>query len=1011
MRILCVAEKPSIAKSIANILSRGHPSNRPGKDKFCRNYDFQYKMPGVQGMVDMTMTSVRGHLTNADFGPEYKAWHSCSPADLFQAPITTNLSDDAKSIGTNLRMEARNADAVMIWTDCDREGEHIGSEIVTEIRKVKRNIRVMRARFSAIIDSQIHAACQNTVDLDWRAADAVESRIQLDLRIGAAFSRMQTLALQNRIPALNEARQVISYGPCQFPTLGFVVDRYTKVTQFVPEPFWLLQVHKTRSMHGGDPSPNDTPDEICKVVFNWDRVHLFDKKAVQIFRDLCRADPDATVETVTNKQTKKWKPYPLTTVELQKSGSRLLRLTPKRILDIAESLYQKGFLSYPRTETDQYDKDFDFNSLIAKQTADGSWGNIAQRLLDGTFERPRNGRNNDKAHPPIHPTSHANGLSGDDKRVYDYVTRRFLASCWSDAIGNQTTVAVSIAGERFHASGLVILQRNYLEVFIYDKWEGTLLPPFTQGEVFRPTKFEMKQGSTSPPKLLTEADLVNLMDKNGIGTDATIAEHIAKVIERRYVMSVKEGKTTYLVPSTLGIGLVEGYNQLNLEKSLSKPLLRRETEYRMSLICAGQRSKAETIAESIEEYREVFALTNRQFDRIARTVLQYLTDPNAGQEARAVELFEGDDGMENDDDDGFDSDGDDDIDGGGGGGGRAAPRGRGRGRGRAVASTRGARGGRGGAAPATAAATRIPPRPPPTFDGQNDDDIAIQPPSRIDATRTAASAAPIHSRPTSDHGNDSKTCQCGDPAVERTVNKEGPNQGRRFYTCAKPMGDPGKCNFFDWADNTTVANLNNSSRTVAAKRPASYIDRDTDEGRGSGGGGNGGWSSNMRTNTFTSANGARRCECNLEAERRSVTKAGPNQGKFFYTCGRESARLRCKYFEWSDEAPAIHNGSHTVSEGGGGGGGSGSGIGSCYRCGQPGHWASDCPNPPQQQQRYNNSSGRNTNDRSSIESRGAKRKRGSSRGGGKGGSKTGGKDDGCFRCGKKGHWSSECPNG
>lgn len=969
MRILCVAEKPSIAKSIAGILAGGHPSNRPGKDKFCRNYDFQYRMPGVQGMVDMTVTSVRGHLTNADFGPEYKAWYSCSPADLFTAPILTKVSDDAKAIGLNLRNEARNADALMIWTDCDREGEHIGSEIVAEVRKVRRNIRVMRARFSAIIDSQIHAACQNTVELDWRAADAVESRIQLDLRIGAAFTRMQTLALQNHIPAFNEARQVISYGPCQFPTLGFVVDRYNKVIEFVPEPFWLLQLHKTRSMSGGDPAPDDPPDQIRKVVFNWDRGHLFDKLAVEILRDLCRASPLATVDNVNSKQTKKWKPYPLTTVELQKSGSRLLRLTPKRILDIAESLYQKGFLSYPRTETDQFDKEFDFNALIAKQTADGAWGGIAQRLLDGAFERPRNGRNNDKAHPPIHPTSHASNLTGDDKRVYDYVTRRFLGSCWTDAIGTQTTVNVSVAGEKFHASGLVILQRNYLEVFTYDKWDGNLLPPFVRGETFTPTRLEMKQGATTAPKLLTEADLVSLMDKNGIGTDATIAEHIAKVIERQYVMSVKEGKTSYLVPSTLGIGLVEGYNQLNLEKSLCKPVLRRETEFRMSLICAGERTKAETIAESVNEYREVFALTNRQFGRIAETVLSYLTDPNAGQEARAVEIGERD---EDDDLDAInlisDSDGDGDSDDGGGPAqGRGAARGAGRGRGAASrgGSTRGGstRGGRGGAAAARAA-------------------------PRLDRSGPDNDGGFRDARPGSG-GSGAPSCLCGDPAVERTTNKAGANQGRRFYACAKPMGDAGKCDFFEWADTSNTRNgFSNGSapKTVPAKRP---VPADTDE-----------WSSNMRS-TASASGSVRRCDCDLQAVRRTSGKSGANQGRSFWTCGRESIKLRCKFFEWDDDEPSTT--SRRVANGTSGSNGGGGGApGACYRCGQSGHWASDCTNT--EQRTTANASGRG-----SAPKRGGAKRRGSSktRGGGSGG--RGGKDDGCFRCGKKGHWSSECP--
>lgn len=122
------------------------------------------------------------------------------------------------------------------------------------------------------------------------------------------------------------------------------------------------------------------------------------------------------------------------------------------------------------------------------------------------------------------------------------------------------------------------------------------LPVFQVGERFIPTVCEMKEGTTTAPSLLTEADLVSLMDKNGIGTrilfflvcvhvlilppfagtDATIADHIAKIIDREYAMRQKQGGKDCLVPSTLGIGLVEGYNRIGFDKSLSKPHLRAE---------------------------------------------------------------------------------------------------------------------------------------------------------------------------------------------------------------------------------------------------------------------------------------------------------------------------------------------------------------------------------------------------------------------------------------------------
>lgn len=158
------------------------------------------------------------------------------------------------------------------------------------------------------------------------------------------------------------------------------------------------------------------------------------------------------------------------------------------------------------------------------------------RLMNGAFERPRNGKNNDKAHPPIHPTSHAGNLDGDDKRVYELITRRFLACCSTNAKGMETTVEIEIAEEGFttkgmiaccctrqsstniHTTGLVILERNYLDVYVYDKWNGNLLPHFQAEETFMPTSCDLKAGKTTQPNLLTEADLVSLMDKNGIGS-------------------------------------------------------------------------------------------------------------------------------------------------------------------------------------------------------------------------------------------------------------------------------------------------------------------------------------------------------------------------------------------------------------------------------------------------------------------------------------------------------------
>ena len=113
----------------------------------------------------------------------------------------------------------------------------------------------------------------------------------------------------------------------------------------------------------------------------------------------------------------------------------------------------KGFISYPRTETDKFKEGTDLQGLIQLQAAHPQWGGFANELLGGGFQWPRDGGHDDSAHPPIHPTKAGDGLGGDDARLYELVARRFLACCSKDAEGFETVVKADLAGEEFTASG------------------------------------------------------------------------------------------------------------------------------------------------------------------------------------------------------------------------------------------------------------------------------------------------------------------------------------------------------------------------------------------------------------------------------------------------------------------------------------------------------------------------------------------------------------------------------
>lgn len=274
---------------------------------------------------------------------------------------------------------------------------------------------------------------------------------------------------------------------------------------------------------------------------------------------------------------------------------------------MAEDLYQAGFISYPRTETDCFSSRTDLHTIVQEHQEHPVWGSYAQRLLDpgaGLWRNPGNGGHDDKAHPPIHPTKFSAGesrWSQDHHRLYELVVRHFLACVSQPAVGAETVVEIDIAGERFSASGRVILAKNYLDVYRFESWGDSMIPVYVQGQQFIPTTLTLDSGVTRPPPLLSEADLLSCMDKAGIGTDATMHDHIKKLLDRFYV--TKDANTRFS-PTNLGEALVMGYDDMGYE--LWKPNLRSLMEYDMKEVSMGNKSKAEVLATCLQQMKACF---------------------------------------------------------------------------------------------------------------------------------------------------------------------------------------------------------------------------------------------------------------------------------------------------------------------------------------------------------------------------------------------------------------------
>jgi len=349
----------------------------------------------------------------------------------------------------------------------------------------------------------------------------------------------------------------------------------------------------------------DSEGNLVNVEFQWDKDHLFDKAETEKLFEKCQKKQEAVVKSIIGSEKQKFRPVPLTTVALQKLAASKLKISSHRLMDIAEKLYNRGFISYPRTETDFFSNTINVRGLLDVQRHHVEWGQYAANLLDNDgFQWPRRGKHDDKAHPPIHPVMMVRkddpSLTNDEWRVYELVTRHFLACCSKDANGYETVVNIEIGKEGFHAKGLVINELNWLEIYPYEKWVGNTLPEFKEKERFIPKELKLKDSKTSPPFLLTEQELIGLMDQNGIGTDATIAEHIRTIQDRRYA----EKKGSFFRPTKLGEALVDAYEATGTD--LWKPFLRASMEARMTEISKGNLEKDKFLNDCLSEMEEIF---------------------------------------------------------------------------------------------------------------------------------------------------------------------------------------------------------------------------------------------------------------------------------------------------------------------------------------------------------------------------------------------------------------------
>jgi DNA topoisomerase-1 len=560
--ISILAEKPSIARALVRAFSIVYKlkfKGRKGKTRYNYIYEStidnqeigfriekdEYRLRKEDNLI---ISSVTGHILNFDYLPPFDKdtnWRNSDPLDLIEldpieVPIQENMVSHVKEIG-------KESDVIIIATDWDGHGESIGRQILELATLSNKKIRHGRMHFTSTNPTSLKKAFEKQTDLNWDWIKQIDSLRKQDLRMGSSITRFLTVGIQNR----GIQNRMISYGPCQTSVLWLITNRFLENRNFAPKIFWKISV-KISTAEG-------------PLFLDWKGNPKTNEKIIDSLVSTLEKVAEGTITEFNEESGVIKRPLPLNTDTLEAECAQFFKISPKQVADIAEKLYNNGFITYPRTESSFY-LEKDLTNLAEKFTKHNDFGLIAKECIAlGGVQNPSKGRFT-KDHEPIKPVKAAKqseinktfqktpSIVTHAWNIYSYVVWRFLATIHSDATVVNQYIILSAASEEFIVKGRIISDLGYLKFYKFKKIEGKKLPRLEKG-ISKSIEAFKHQGFTTPPPLWSESQLIRKMAELNLGTDATRSTHIDTVQKRMYTMN--QGSRRILVPTTLGMALYQ----------------------------------------------------------------------------------------------------------------------------------------------------------------------------------------------------------------------------------------------------------------------------------------------------------------------------------------------------------------------------------------------------------------------------------------------------------------------
>jgi len=574
---LVICEKPDAARRIAESLSDGSQVLRHSKKGVPI---YEVVRPGEKIFI----CSARGHLYSVDqkrgaTRRAYPIW------DLTWKPryLTERGQERLQTWIEQIYEVSREADCFVNACDYDIEGSLIGTTILRYACKgADRNAK--RMKFSTLTRRELQEAYANsTLKLDLTLTNAGMCRHEVDWIYGVNLSRVLTDSAREH----GRIYSTLSTGRVQGPTLRFVVDREEQINCFVPVPYWVIE------------AIIKADDSLISAQYEKERVSSKSAAERVVLECSGKAGRITDVESYRSKIPP---PTPFDLSTLQAEAYRHFGLRPSYTLATAERLYLDALISYPRTSSQKLPPGIEYRKILENLSTLEEYGAKVSRILKLPRLSPHEGERVDPAHPAIYPTGSIphRRLEQRERKVYDLVVRRFMATFGEPAVKQSEKATVSVEGHIFYLRGIRILTKGWMDLYEpYSHFEEVLLPALSIGEIVNITHIASIDKFTQPPPRFNPGSLLKLMEDQNIGTKATRADIIETLYSRGYIVGER------MTPTPLALNVIEvlkRYCPNVIDTSLT-----RELEEMMQDIESGRDQRESVLIEAINHLRPVMA--------------------------------------------------------------------------------------------------------------------------------------------------------------------------------------------------------------------------------------------------------------------------------------------------------------------------------------------------------------------------------------------------------------------